>query len=257
MDRYSRRMVTPSARLEVVAGNAAGTVIEVQDELLIGRHAEGPGRLAEDEEISRSHARVAVEPGGFCAIEDLGSTNGTFVNGLRVTGPKTLTVGDTIELGGTTLVVSELTFDDGGPAPARGDSQTTPRVPRPASLPAIPIDDVPGPITVAVEPEPDAEPEPEPVPDTEPEPEPVPDTEPEPEPEPEPVPDEPAAAQVPEERGEPEEPREQIPPVPPPLSLQLDVDFAAGEATIKLTGDLDGVRLGFDGTAWRVQPPQD
>jgi predicted component of type VI protein secretion system len=224
LDRYSRRMSTPSARLEVVAGNAAGTVIEVQDELLIGRHAEGPGRLADDQEISRSHARVAVEPGGFCAIEDLGSTNGTFLNGLRVSGPKTLAVGDTIELGGTTLVVSELTFGDGEPAPARGDSQTTPRVPRPASVPVIPIDDVPGPITVATEAVAESQPE---------------------------------EPQEPAEPAEPAEPEEDIAPVPPPLSLQLDVDFAAGEATIKLTDDSDGVRLAFDGTAWRVQPPQD
>lgn len=207
MDRYSPRMLTPSARLEVVAGNATGTVIVVQDELLIGRHAEGPGRLADDEEISRSHARVALEPGGFCAIEDLGSTNGTFVNGLRVAGPKTLAVGDTIELGGTTLVVAELTFADAEPAPARADSQATPRAPRPASVPSISIDEAAGPITAAVEPEPD----------------------------------------------EPAE--EHIPPTPAPLSLQLEVDFAAREATIKLTGDSDGVRLGFDGTAWRVQPP--
>ena len=45
---------------------------------------------------------------GFCAIEDLGSTNGTYVNGLRITGPETLSEGDTIEVGATTLVVREL-----------------------------------------------------------------------------------------------------------------------------------------------------
>jgi pSer/pThr/pTyr-binding forkhead associated (FHA) protein len=269
-------MLTPCLRLEVVAGNAAGTVITVHDELLIGRHAEGAGRLADDEEISRSHARVALEPGGFCAIEDLGSTNGTFVNGLRVAGPKTLALGDTIELGGTTLVVAELTFGDTEPAPARGDSQMTPRVPRPTSVPSIPIDEATGPITVA---EPEPEPEPEPA-ESESEPA-EPESEPaESEPEPgEPVrPAEPEPAEPESEPGpgelEPEpEPAEPEPepahagtgtgagdlaaaPAPPPLSLQLEVDFAAGEATIKLTGDSDGVRFGFDGTAWRVQPPE-
>src|SRR5436309_11509146 len=96
------------ARLEVVAGRALGMSILLDDELLIGRHADGAGRLADDEEISRSHARISLDRSGFCAIEDLGSTNGTFVNGLRVTSPHTLSVGDTVELGATTLVAREL-----------------------------------------------------------------------------------------------------------------------------------------------------
>ena len=82
--------------------------ILIDDELLIGRHAEGAGRLADDEEISRSHARLSLDRTGFCAIEDLGSTNGTYVNGLRIKGPETLSEGDTIEVGATTLVVREL-----------------------------------------------------------------------------------------------------------------------------------------------------
>ncbi len=101
-------MRSSAARFEVVAGNAAGMTIVVEDELIIGRHADGAGRLAEDEEISRVHARLTVEGSGFCAVEDLGSTNGTFVNGLRISAPKTLSEGDTIELGGTTLVVREV-----------------------------------------------------------------------------------------------------------------------------------------------------
>jgi pSer/pThr/pTyr-binding forkhead associated (FHA) protein len=95
----------------------------VDDELLIGRHADGAGRLADDEEISRSHARLSMDRSGFCAIEDLGSTNGTYVNGLRIKGPQTLSEGDTVEVGGTTLVVREL------PVPRSGSSVT----PRPGS----------------------------------------------------------------------------------------------------------------------------
>jgi pSer/pThr/pTyr-binding forkhead associated (FHA) protein len=101
-------MQTGAARLEVVAGNAAGASIVVEDELLVGRHADGAGTLADDEEISRTHARITLDGSGYLAIEDLGSTNGTFVNGLRISGPTTLSEGDGIELGGTTLVVREL-----------------------------------------------------------------------------------------------------------------------------------------------------
>jgi pSer/pThr/pTyr-binding forkhead associated (FHA) protein len=97
----------PSLRLEAITGNSAGTVLQVEDDLVIGREVEGPGRLAGDEEISRSHARISREPAGHCAIEDLGSTNGTFVNGLLVRSPQTLSEGDTIEVGATTLVVRE------------------------------------------------------------------------------------------------------------------------------------------------------
>jgi serine/threonine protein kinase len=92
-------------RLKVTAGNAAGTEIEVRDELLIGRHASAQGRLGDDIEISRRHALVSRTPSGQYLIEDLGSTNGTSVNGRIISAPEPLAVGDTIEVGCTTLVV--------------------------------------------------------------------------------------------------------------------------------------------------------
>jgi len=122
-------MNSAMARLEVVAGRAIGMSILIDDELLIGRHAEGAGRLADDEEISRSHARLSLDRTGFCAIEDLGSTNGTYVNGLRIKGPETLSEGDTIEVGATTLVVREL--------PIPHSEQTLRAIPsRPTVVPA-------------------------------------------------------------------------------------------------------------------------
>jgi pSer/pThr/pTyr-binding forkhead associated (FHA) protein len=95
-------------RLEVISGNDLGNTITVEDELVIGRHADGPGRLAGDEEISRQHARISREVTGDYAIEDLGSSNGTFVNGLRINSPRLLSLGDSIETGATTLVVREI-----------------------------------------------------------------------------------------------------------------------------------------------------
>jgi pSer/pThr/pTyr-binding forkhead associated (FHA) protein/tRNA A-37 threonylcarbamoyl transferase component Bud32 len=101
-------------RLKVTAGNATGTEIEVDDELLIGRMAEGEGRLGEDIEISRRHARIARGEDGAYAVEDLGSTNGTIVNGHRIDKPELLYPGDTIEVGATKLVVQVTA----GPPPA-------------------------------------------------------------------------------------------------------------------------------------------
>jgi len=92
-------------RLKVVEGNAAGMVIEVEEEFVIGRQAEGDGTLASDVEISRQHARVAPDNDGRFAIEDLGSTNGTFINGRRLAGRTTLETGDRIEVGASALVV--------------------------------------------------------------------------------------------------------------------------------------------------------
>jgi len=102
--------------LKATAGPAAGEEIEVGDELVIGRHATGAGKLHGDGEISRRHARVAPNDRGGYHVEDLGSTNGTFVNGERVSGARTLCPGDTIEVGGTTLVVIGGAQAQGTPA---------------------------------------------------------------------------------------------------------------------------------------------
>ncbi|HEU0316403.1 MAG TPA: FHA domain-containing protein [Solirubrobacteraceae bacterium] len=91
--------------LEVVAGNAAGFRITVEERLVIGRQSPPPGRLADDPELSRHHAEISRRPTGDYAVEDLSSTNGTYVNGVRITAPALLQRQDTIELGTTTLIV--------------------------------------------------------------------------------------------------------------------------------------------------------
>jgi serine/threonine protein kinase len=91
-------------RLKVTEGNAQGTEIQVEDEFVIGREAEAEGKLSDDAEISRRHARISRKDGSF-VIEDLGSTNGTVVNGRRISAPEVLSTGDKVEVGQTTLVV--------------------------------------------------------------------------------------------------------------------------------------------------------
>ncbi len=209
------------ARLEVVAGRAIGMSILLDDELLIGRHADGAGRLADDEEISRSHARISLDRSGFCAIEDLGSTNGTFVNGLRISGPQTLSVGDTIEVGGTTLVVRELpipaserslkavppqpTHPPGSkPAPVAA-SQATPLASSGRTDRAAGSDRPAAPRPGGPAPDPKTEPKTEPKLDA----------------------------------------------GPASLSLKLHIDFSAGKATVAVDDGKDPLQLEFDGDAWR------
>lgn len=92
-------------RLEVAAGRARGFTVVVDERLVIGRSSEGPGRLADDPEVSRHHAEIVRAPSGEFTIKDLSSTHGTFVNGTRLNTPAVLTVGDEIEVGASKLVV--------------------------------------------------------------------------------------------------------------------------------------------------------
>jgi pilus assembly protein CpaF len=67
------------------------------DQLIIGRDASN-GVSINDAEISRKHSRLLFQ-GGKYVLEDLGSTNGTFVNGQRLAGPVVLKPGDVVSLG--------------------------------------------------------------------------------------------------------------------------------------------------------------
>src|SRR5918999_1535736 len=93
------------ATLRVVSGPAAGQTLEVVGEVIIGR--EGDGLAIPDKEISRRNTAVRPTEGGV-EIEDLGSMNGTMVDGRRITEPVTLTMGGTIEVGSSQIRV-ELT----------------------------------------------------------------------------------------------------------------------------------------------------
>jgi hypothetical protein len=68
---------------------------------VVGRGSDADIRL-DDPNISRQHMQFQVD-GGEWAISDLGSTNGTRVNGQGVRGPTLLRSGDTIELGNSVL----------------------------------------------------------------------------------------------------------------------------------------------------------
>ena len=93
--------------LRVTEGNARGERLSVETELLLGRAMSVEGRLGDDPVLSRRHARLARDAEGRLTIEDLGSANGTFVNGQRVQAPRTLEVGDLVSVGETVLEVTE------------------------------------------------------------------------------------------------------------------------------------------------------
>ncbi|HEY2250969.1 MAG TPA: PAS domain S-box protein, partial [Planctomycetaceae bacterium] len=94
--------------MKILAGEHAGRAVELRDDtIVIGRHPACEIRMSE-ETVSRRHARIIVADGGYF-VEDLGSRNGTYVNGQRVTAPWRLCDLDTISIFNT-----EVEFRDGG-----------------------------------------------------------------------------------------------------------------------------------------------
>jgi len=96
-----------------------------------------------DAEVSRRHARMELR-GATYVIQDLGSTNGTFVNGSRVSGIQVLNSGDAVSFGEGVVLAYESAEDVNATilsekAPQTVIQQTTP-APAPASVPApIPV----------------------------------------------------------------------------------------------------------------------
>lgn len=102
----SGRKAAPGAwTLSVLQGPRAlqGTVVQVDGPVVIGR-SPGADIVVGDDFISGRHARV-YPAGDGAVVEDLGSTNGTLLNGSRIASPKKLSTGDTIEVGSVRLKV--------------------------------------------------------------------------------------------------------------------------------------------------------
>lgn len=93
--RLNLRVVEPEAE--------RGEVFELPDEVTVGRAA-GCGVRVTDSYTSNLHARV-YRRDGVLWIEDLGSTNGTWVNAERVVSPVRLGRGDLVQVGGTVFEV--------------------------------------------------------------------------------------------------------------------------------------------------------
>ena len=85
-------------RLVVKAGPNPGSAFDLSKEVtLMGRDVTNDISLG-DPEVSRQHARLTRTPGGY-VLEDLGSTNGSFVNGERLVAPRVLASGDLLGMG--------------------------------------------------------------------------------------------------------------------------------------------------------------
>ena len=96
-----------SARLVVRRGPNPNEVFDlIQEKITIGRSPANEISIT-DPEISRKHAQLIRQESGY-ALEDLGSTNGSFINERRIVGLTPLHHGDVIELGEAITLVYEV-----------------------------------------------------------------------------------------------------------------------------------------------------
>jgi hypothetical protein len=88
--------------LEIVSGRYQGTILPLPDgaDLLVGRESD-LDLVLQEELVSRKHAKLTVR-GGEVTVQDLGSTNGTFVNGQKVKRSK-VEPGDRILIGASLM----------------------------------------------------------------------------------------------------------------------------------------------------------
>src|SRR5512142_488823 len=131
--------MAPLYQLVMRSGPTPGATFSLQgDQLVIGRDTSSAIAI-NDAEVSRKHARLNYQ-GGKYVIEDLGSTNGTFVNGQRLVSPVVLKSGDVISLGEQIVLMYEVLMPDVGEtvmSPRRSAPISQPR-PAPMQRPAPP-----------------------------------------------------------------------------------------------------------------------
>jgi hypothetical protein len=106
------------------------------DQLTIGRDSTNE-IVINDAEISRRHARLNFQ-GGKYVLEDLGSTNGTFVNGQRLAGPRVLKAGEVVSFGEQIVLVFEASTYDPAATVASPRAAAVPSLSRPPTQPPPP-----------------------------------------------------------------------------------------------------------------------
>lgn len=137
-------MASSGLRLLMRQGPRVGQAFDLnKPAILIGREA-GSDIVIEDPQVSRHHTKLTQQGAGYI-IEDLGSTNGTFIDGRRVMTPTLLSVGNKLGLGDTVvlevqpgMLVEQPVMPPPPPAPAYGPSRAYSAPPPAYSAPPPP-----------------------------------------------------------------------------------------------------------------------
>ncbi|MBZ5738218.1 FHA domain-containing protein FhaB/FipA [Nocardioides mangrovi] len=97
----SKRRGAPTHVIVTEGSNVGERADLAQGTILIGRGSDAQIRL-DDDYVSTRHARIAAS-GDQWFVEDLGSTNGTYVGSVRISQPTTITLGTQVRIGKTIL----------------------------------------------------------------------------------------------------------------------------------------------------------
>jgi pSer/pThr/pTyr-binding forkhead associated (FHA) protein len=97
----AKRRGSPTQVVVTSGTNSGATASLDKAPILIGRGSDAAIRL-EDDYVSTRHARIAAS-GDQWFVEDLGSTNGTYIGTVRITQPTTITLGTQVRIGKTIL----------------------------------------------------------------------------------------------------------------------------------------------------------
>ncbi len=117
------------------SGPTPGKVFPVDGtEFTIGRDTSN-GISINDAEISRKHAKMELR-GSAYVIQDLGSTNGTFVNGNRISGVQVLNPNDLVSFGENIILMYELVADPNATMLSTKAPKTAVKAQKPAPTPA-------------------------------------------------------------------------------------------------------------------------
>jgi hypothetical protein len=116
-------------QLVIVAGPDAGREFDLTGGIVVGRDPSS-GIVIEDADASERHASFAVE-GASVTVEDLGSANGTFVNGERLAGSRMIGEGDRVRIGTTVFEIRSLVRAGGTEIPGGPPSEEQPPQPLP------------------------------------------------------------------------------------------------------------------------------
>jgi pSer/pThr/pTyr-binding forkhead associated (FHA) protein len=118
-------------QLTMRSGPTPGKTFPLEkQEILLGRDLANDISIS-DPEVSRRHARFLMQEDNVI-IEDLGSTNGTFLNGQRIASPQQLRAGDVITLGENIVMVFDKgNFDPDATVISTGVDQTVQPTPQP------------------------------------------------------------------------------------------------------------------------------
>jgi TM2 domain-containing membrane protein YozV len=140
--RPSTKPLSPVA-LRFVGGPRDGDTIKLADQIDVGRSSANDVTL-DSPNVSGQHARISRQ-GASYLVQDLGSTNGTWVNGVRIDAETGISIGDAIHIGSTMIEV--LGAGETGPELTPSSSARTEPAPEPHAPAAAPPPEVPPPLT--------------------------------------------------------------------------------------------------------------